>query len=186
MLAVYSLNPDKRLSVTIAIFFAEEALSVFARQHYCHIRSRAAIEAAKEWLVNPCQEASNAAREAGVSVVNASYYAASQSASFAAPHSPHSAAASAAANAAYASAFAGAKAASSYAAYAANAAATAYAASAAAGRRLYIHNKLVQLLPHIFEYKLHAKTSFKDSEQVFNLLSEENQERFLFSLNRLR
>ena len=30
------------------------------------------------------------------------------------------------------------------------------------------------------------KTSFKDSEQVFDLLSEESQQRFLFNLNHLR
>ena len=97
-------------------------------------------------------------------------------ATYAAAHAAH--AANAATHAAYAAATA-------YAANAAAAATTA-AANAAARCSFYVHNKLVQLLPHLFEYKIYTKTSFKDPEQVFDLLSKQNQQRFLFNLDCLR
>jgi hypothetical protein len=136
MLTVKSLNPDKRLAVTIAVFFAEDALSFWEAEFPENMRPRKAIEAAKEWLANPCEETVDAA--------NAAY----------------------AANAA--------------------AAATTAAANAAAQCSFYVHNKLVQLLPHLLEYKIYIKTSFEDPEQVFDLLSKQNQQRFLFNLDRLR
>ena len=191
MLTVQSLNPDKRLAVTIAVFFAEDALSFWEAEFSEDIRPRKAIEAAKEWLANPCEETVAASRAASY----ASY--ASRAAYAATTHAAH-AAATAAANAANA-----ANAATAHAAHAANAAAAAKAAYAAAhaaanaayaananaanaNRKLYTHNKLVQLLPHLFEYKIYAKTSFKDPEQVFDLLSKQNQQRFLFNLDCLR
>tara|TARA_B100001094_G_scaffold331828_1_gene401535 strand:+ start:1000 stop:1539 length:540 start_codon:yes stop_codon:yes gene_type:complete len=175
MLTVYSLNPDHRLSVTIAIFFAEEALSALEKQRPEDMRPRKAIEAAKEWLTNPCPSTSAAAYTAGVRAADASY------------DSITSLAASAAAYAAYTAqaqrntAATAATTATTYAAYAANAAY--HAVNASNGRKLYVHRKLTQLLPHLFEYKVYTKTSFEDSEQVFNLLSEENQGRFLFNPN---
>tara|TARA_B100001094_G_scaffold241771_1_gene237692 strand:- start:230 stop:754 length:525 start_codon:yes stop_codon:yes gene_type:complete len=173
MLTVYSLNPDQRLSVTIAIFFAEDVLSTFEKQHPEDMRPRKAIEAAKEWLTNPCPSTSYAASAAAASAASAAAAAARISAY------SEAAAASAAASASSAASAAGAKSAAYYAADAASSAAS------SAGRRLYIHNKLVQLLPHIFEYKVYAWTSFEDPEQVFNLLSKENQQRFLFNLDHL-
>jgi len=182
MLTVYSLNPDHRLSVTIAIFFAEEALSALEKQRPEDMRPRKAIEAAKEWLTNPCPSTSAAAYTAGVRAADASYDSADAS-----YDSITSSAASAAAYAAYTAqaqrntAATAATTATTYAAYAANAAY--HAVNASNGRKLYVHRKLTQLLPHLFEYKVYTKTSFKDSEQVFNLLSEENQGRFLFNPN---
>jgi len=167
MLTVKSLNPDKRLAVTIVVFFAEDALSFWEAEFSEDMRPRKAIEAAKEWLANPCEE-TVAAAAAAAAAVNASR------------------AAYAAAHAAYAAAYAAYAAATATAAAAAYAAAAANAAARAANRKLYTHNKLAQLLPHLFEYKVFTKTSFKDSEQVFDLLSEKNQQRFLFNLDRLR
>jgi len=184
MLTVKSLNPDKRLAATIAIFFAEDVLPIWEAEFSEDMRPRKAIEAAKEWLANPCEETVDASRAAAA---NASRAAANATAATA----TRAAAAAAATAAAYATAHAAAHA----AAYAtAHAAATATAAAAAnsraaanaTNRKLYTHNKLVQLLPHLLEYKIYAKTSFKDPEQVFDLLSKQNQQRFLFSLNHLR
>jgi len=199
MLTVQSLNPDKRLAVTIAVFFAEDALSFWEAEFSEDIRPRKAIEAAKEWLANPCEEtvaasraasyASYASRAAYAATAHAAHAAANaaanaaNAANAATAHAAHAANAAAAAKAAYAAAHAAAN-----AAYAANANA-AYAANANAAnanRKLYTHNKLAQLLPHLFEYKIYAKTSFKDPEQVFDLLSKQNQQRFLFNLDCLR
>jgi len=188
MLTVYSLNPDKRLSITIAVFFAEDVLHIWEAEFPEDMRPRKAIEAAKAWLANPCEEtaASRAASRAAYAAANAASraaYAAANAAAHAAANATSRAAyaaAHAAANAAYAAAHAAAN-----AAYAANANANANAA-ANANKKLYTHNKLAQLLPHLFEYKIFTKTSFKDPEQVFDLLSKQNQQRFLFNLDCLR
>ena len=191
MLTVQSLNPDKRLSVTIAIFFAEDVLPFWERQHPEDMRPRAAIEAAKAWLINPCEKTADAASDAASDAYTASSAAtnavgyAGYTASYAATNAVGYAgyAAADAANAAVAS--------PSFDHYTAHAASNASNAAAydAVGtlcdKGFYIHSKLVQLLPHILEYKIYTKTSFKDSEQVLNLLSEENQQRFLFNLNHL-
>jgi len=181
MLTVYSLNPDKRLAVTIAVFFAEDVLPIWEAEFPENMRPRKAIEAAKEWLANPCQETVDAANaayadNAATTAANAAATAAAYAAAYAAAHAAHAAAFAAyAANAAAAATTA-----------AANAAATTAAANAAAQCSFYTHNKLVQLLPHLLEYKIYTKTSFKDPEQVFDLLSKQNQQRFLFNLDRLR
>jgi len=176
MLTVKSLNPDKRLAVTIAVFFAEDALSFWEAEFPENMRPRKAIEAAKEWIVNPCQETVDAAyaayAAATANAANAIYAAAN--AAYAATYAAHAAAYAAYATAANAAA----------AANAANAASR--AAANATNRKLYTHNKLVQLLPHLFEYKIYTKTSFKDPGQVFDLLSKQNQQRFLFNLDCLR
>ena len=166
MLTVKSLNPDKRLAVTIAVFFAEDALSFWEAEFPENMRPRKAIEAAKEWLANPCEETVDASRAAAYAAANAA------NAAYAATYAAH-----AAAHAAHAAA---------HAAAAANAAYAASHAADAANRRLYTHNKLVQLLPHLLEYKIYIKTSFEDPEQVFDLLSKQNQQRFLFNLDCLR
>ena len=173
MLTVKSLNPDKRLAVTIAVFFAEDVLPVWEAEFSEDMRPRKAIEAAKEWLANPCEETVDASRAAAV----AAAYAASRAAHAAAHAATHAAyAATHAANAAAAHAV--------NAVYAANAAT--HAAATSAQCSLYTHNKLAQLLPHLFEYKIYTKTSFKDPGQVFDLLSKQNQQRFLFNLDCLR
>ena len=159
MLTVYSLNPDKRLAVTIAIFFAEDALSFWEAEFPKNMRPRKAIEAAKEWLANPCEETVDASRAAAYAAYVAAH-AAAHAAAYATAHAAATATAAAAANS--------------------------RAAANATNRKLYTHNKLVQLLPHLLEYKIYAKTSFKDPEQVFDLLSKQNQQRFLFNLDRLR
>jgi len=178
MLTVKSLNPDKRLSATIAIFFAEDVLPIWEKKYPEDIRPRKAIEAAKAWLANPCEETATAAGVASHAALD-SY---SNNVDTYTSKNPWSAGrfanAANAAHAAYAAAYAAAAHAHAAAAYAA-------AAAHAANRKLYTHNKLVQLLPHLLEYKIYIKTSFEDPEQVFNLLSEENQERFLFNLNHL-
>jgi hypothetical protein len=191
MLTVKSLNPDKRLAVTIAIFFAEDVLPVWEAEFSEDMRPRKAIEAAKEWLANPCEETVDASRAAAVAAAYAASRAAYATAhaayatANAATHAATHAATAHAANAANAATHAAYAAATAYAANAAAAATTA-AANAAARCSFYVHNKLVQLLPHLFEYKIYTKTSFKDPEQVFDLLSKQNQQRFLFSLNHLR
>ena len=179
MLTVKSLNPDKRLAVTIAIFFAEDVLPIFEKEYPEDKRPRKAIEAAKAWIVNPCRETANAAANAAADAY------------------PKDAAAYAAANAAHAAAAANA---ATYAAAAANAAtyataaAAAHAAHAANGsaveyyqnKSLYIHRKLLMLLPQILEYKIHSKNRFESAEEVFVLLPKQSQQRFLFHIDCLR
>tara|TARA_B100001094_G_scaffold241771_1_gene237695 strand:- start:1883 stop:2443 length:561 start_codon:yes stop_codon:yes gene_type:complete len=186
MLAIDSFNPDQRLSVAIAIFFAEDVLSAFEKQHPNDIRPRAAIEAAKAWLRNPCQRTAAATNVTAGAAADAAHYIDSHYID------SHTAASDAAYTASYTAASA------AYPNYAADSAASATASAARSAlsathtfpyrseRRVYIHSKLVRLLPYIFEYKIFTKTSFKDPEQVFDLLSEKNQQRFLFSLNHLR
>tara|TARA_B100001094_G_scaffold241771_1_gene237693 strand:- start:758 stop:1312 length:555 start_codon:yes stop_codon:yes gene_type:complete len=183
MLTVYSLNPDKRLSITIAVFFAEDVLHIWEAEFPEDMRPRKAIETAKAWIVSPGREtaavASTTYHDAHniISSTEVKYDGTSYAAS----------AALAAGYAGYAAYAAYAAGPSIYATYAAeNAARQASTAQVpSSNRMIYTHKKLTQLLPHILEYKLHAKTSFKDPEQVFDLLSEENQQRFLFGLNHL-
>ena len=190
MLTIQSLSPDHRLAVTIAIFFAEDVLPFWERQYPEDMRPRAAIEAAKAWLINPCEKTADAAYDAAVSASSIISASAAAYAAYAAADAASAAAGAAASTASYAVSVA------SSGAY--NAASAAYSAAPSStyavwraadtlcDAEFYIHNKLVQLLPHLFEYKVYAKTSFKDSEQVLNLLSKQNQERFLFNLNHLR
>ncbi len=187
MLTVQSLNPDKRLAVTIAIFFAEDVLSFWEAEFFEDMRPRKAIEAAKEWLANPCEKTADAASLAASLAASRAADAAANAASRAAYDAAALAASRAAYDAALAAAYAAALAsvvnasrAAAYAAYAATSAASTARCS------FYVHNKLAQLLPHLFEYKVFTKTSFKDSEKIFDLLSEKNQQRFLFNLDRLR
>ena len=180
MLTVYSLNPDKRLAITIVIFFAEDVLPVWEAEFSEDMRPRKAIEAAKEWLANPCEETVDAAAAAAYAASAAAKTAATVAVAHAAYAAANAANAANAVNASRAAAHATYVAA--HAVYAANAA----VANAAARCSFYVHNKLVQLLPHLFEYKVYAGTSFKDPEQVFDLLSKQNQQRFLFNLNHLR
>jgi len=189
MLTVKSLNPDKRLAVTIAVFFAEDVLSFWEAEFSEDMKPRKAIEAAKEWLANPCEETVDASRAAAAVYTSraAAVYtsrAAANAADAAAAHAAHAAATYAAHAAAAHAAHAAANAANA-AAYTANAAA-AHVAATSAQCSLCVHNKLVQLLPHLFEYKIYTKTSFKDPEQVLDLLSKQNQQRFLFNLNHLK
>jgi len=121
MLTVKSLNPDKRLAVTIAVFFAEDVLSFWEAEFSEDMRPRKAIEAAKEWLANPCEETVDASRAAAY----AAYAAATANAAYAAAYAAHATAsaahaAHAAANAAHAAAAANAAYAASHAADAAN------------------------------------------------------------------
>jgi len=177
MLTVKSLNPDKRLAVTIAIFFAEDVLPIFEKEYPEDKRPRKAIEAAKAWIVNPCRETASAAY-ADAYPDDASYAA--------------NAAHAAAANAAYATAAAANAAVTSAAA--ANTSALAAAAHAANGsaveyyqnKSLYIHRKLLMLLPQILEYKIHSKNRFESAEEVFVLLPKQSQQRFLFHIDCLR
>ena len=202
MLTVKSLNPDQRLSVTIAIVFAEDVLSAFEKQYPKDMRPRKAIEAAKAWLVSPRKEAAyDAACDSSDAACDADYadyaacdadYAASDAAAAAADAAVMAAYAAAAASDAVNAAADSVNFAVSAAFYAADASISfphylvRHSSQPPGEHSLYIHNKLAQLLPHIFEYKVYAKTSFKDSEQVFDLLSEENQQRFLFNLSHLR
>jgi len=172
MLTVKSLNPDKRLAVTIAVFFAEDVLSFWEAEFSEDMRPRKAIEAAKEWLANPCEETVAAAAAAANASRAAANVTAAANAAYAATYAAHAANA---VNASRAASHA------TYATYAAHA-----AAYTPAQCSLCVHNKLVQLLPHLFEYKIYTKTSFEDPEQVLDLLSKQNQQRFLFSLNHLR
>jgi|ETNvirenome_6_85_1030632.scaffolds.fasta_scaffold05035_8 hypothetical protein len=205
MLTIQSLNLDVRLAVTIAIFFAEDVLPIWEKQYPEDIRPRKAIEAAKVYLASPCLSTADAAYGAAGHAADASDSAAvgvgglsAQSRSwFAGGHLDANAnAADAATYAADAAVRAAYAADAAYAASAANAAANSAAAAThiayasvtlnyGSDRKLYIHSKLVQLLPHIFEYKVYTGTSFKDPEQVLNLLSKQNQEKFIFNLNHL-
>lgn len=48
---------------------------------------------------------------------------------------------------------------------------------------IYIHDKLVQLLPLILEYKIENQQRFNYSEEVFEYLSESDKDKFLFNLD---
>jgi len=157
MLTLESLNPDKPLSVFLAIGFSEKALPVWEKEYPKDMRPRKAIEAAKEWLSNPSAAAAAAARAA---------YAAAY------------AAASAAANDAAYAAYAAARAASA-AAYAA-----VYAARALkADKESLIHEVILENLDWILQYKIENGQSFGDPELIFDYLTEEQKQRFLFNLD---
>jgi hypothetical protein len=183
MLTVKSLNPDKRLSVILAVFFAEGVLPIFEKEYPEDKRPRKAIEAAKAWIVNPCRETANAAADAAHAAAYSANAASAHAAAYAAAHAADAAAAAASAHAANAA----------NAAHAANAAVTHAAASAhaanaanAQSKLFYIHRKLLMLLPQILEYKIHSKNRFESAEEVFALLPKQSQQRFLFHIDCLR
>jgi hypothetical protein len=187
MLTVNSLNPDKRLSVILAVFFAEGVLPIFEKEFPEDKRPREAVEAAKAWIVNPCRETANAANAAHAASADAYPDAAHAANAAAAAYSAAAAAAAyyAAADAAHAAANA-----ADAAHAAANAADAAHAASAhaanAQSKLFYIHKKLLMLLPQILEYKIHSKNRFESAEEVFALLPKQSQQRFLFHIDCLR
>ena len=81
MLTLESLNLDRPLSVFLAIGLAEKALPIWEAEYPEDMSPRKAIEAAKEWLKNPSDAATNAAADAANA---ASAYAASYAAAYAA------------------------------------------------------------------------------------------------------
>jgi hypothetical protein len=199
MLTVNSLNPDKRLSVILAVFFAEGVLPIFEKEFPENKRPREAVEAAKAWIVNPCRETANAAANAAYAAYAAnaanaanaaSAYAASAYAAYAAAHAAahaaHAADAAAYAAAAHANAAVTHAAASAHAANAAHAARYTANAANAQSKLFYIHKKLLMLLPQILEYKIHSKNRFESAEEVFALLPKQSQQRFLFHIDCLR
>jgi hypothetical protein len=210
MLTVKSLNPDKRLSVILAVFFAEGVLPIFEKEFPEDKRPREAVEAAKAWIVNPCRETAYSAAAAAAYSADAAH-AAAHAAHAAAAHAAHAAVTHAAvthaadaanavnaANAAHAADAAHAAAyyaaAADAAAHAAHAAVTHAAVTHAAAayaeytqnKSLYIHRKLLMLLPQILEYKIHSKNRFESAEEVFALLPRQSQQRFLFHIDCLR
>jgi hypothetical protein len=128
---------NKKQNVLYAIFATEQVLDIFEKKYPSDKRPRKAIEAAKNYLKNPCKETKDAAYAAAA----ASAYAAAAAAYAAAAASAYAAAAAAyaaayaAADAAYAAAYAAADAAYAAAYAAADAAyAAAYAAADTAVR----------------------------------------------------
>ena len=75
MLTLESLNLDKPLSVFLAVGLADKALPIWEGKYPDDIRPRRAIEAAKEWLKNPSDDAAvsaaNAATAANAAAVSA-------------------------------------------------------------------------------------------------------------------
>jgi len=174
MLTLDSLNPDKPLSVFLAIGFAEKAFPVWEKEYPEDMRPRRAIEAAKEWLKNPSAAAANDARAASA--------ASAASASAADAADAANAAYDAAAYAAYAADAAAYAAAS--AASAANAAyAAAYAAALVVDKEILIHEVILENLDWILQYKIENEQSFAQPELVFDYLTEEQKQSFLFNLD---
>ena len=64
MLTIENINPDYWLSIWIAVKFAEKTLCIFEKEHPDNNDFHRAIDAAKVWLNNPCEETRNAARSA--------------------------------------------------------------------------------------------------------------------------
>ena len=177
MLTIEDLNLDQHLSVYTAVYFAEEVLPIFEKEYPNDSRPRNAIDAAKAWLNNPCKETAAAANDDAAA--NAAAYTTANAAY---------GAALAAANAAYAAVYA------DYAIYTSNnAVAAAYSAVANAAhaanaiqiddKELYIHHRIVKLLPYILEYKIKHNQPFKSPRKVFEYLSEEDREKFIFNLD---
>ena len=117
----------KRDSVELAVYTAESVIGIFEKHRPDDKRPRAAIEAAKAWLKNPCEKTRAAAWAVSDAASDAAWAA--------------SAAASAAARAASAAARAASDAARAASAAASDAARAAWAASAA--RKARIHRWIV-------------------------------------------
>ena len=160
MLTLESLNLDKPLYAFLAIGFAGKALPIWEAKYPEDMSPRRAIEAAKEWLKNPSADAAANAAYAADAAVNAAY------------------AADAAANAAYA---AHAAAAPAYAT-AANAAASAARALETDVEAL-IHEVILENLDWILQYKIESGQSFAQPELIFDYLTEEQKQSFLFNLD---
>jgi hypothetical protein len=90
MLVIKSINPDKWLSVWIATKFSEDVLHTFEERHSKDMRPRNAIEAAKAWLSNPCEETASAYAVASDAAYAAAHTSAPHSTSSYSASAPHS------------------------------------------------------------------------------------------------
>jgi len=189
LLALDFFSAEKPASVFIAILFAEDVLPIFEKQEPQDLRPRKAIEAAKHWLKVGRKEVKDVA---AVSVATHHSYEIAYAA-FSAAYDASAAvvftfsAAAAAAFAAYYVVYLTA----SYSAIAAHLAATkathaaADAAADATGisKDFYIHSILLKHLDEIIQLHLDEKLSLRDPDQVFQWLSEEKKEDFVYNLN---
>ena len=179
MLTLESLNLDKPLSVFLAVGLADKALPIWEGEYPEDMRPRKAIEAAKEWLSNPCDAAASAARAAAAAARTAAVSAAN-----AATAARTAAAATAAARPA---SYAITHYAAANAANAANAATAANAYSAAraleADKKSLIHKVILENLDWILQYKIESGQSFAQPELILNYLDEEKKQSFLFNLD---
>ena len=158
LISVEDISPGPKLSVFLAVYFAEISLSIFEERNPDDLRPRKAIEVAKAYLeLNQDLDPANAAAYAAVA--NAAYAAAGG-------------AAHAAANAARAAYFA------AHAAYAAEA--------SLLTREEFIHNHLVKNLSNIIHLKIEEGQPFKGPEAVLEAASSEDKERIIFNIDMLR
>jgi hypothetical protein len=164
MLTLDCFSNEKPVYVFIAILFAEDVLPIFEKRYSFDLGPRKAIEAAKNWLQVRTEEAADAAD------VYTGYTDTAADAAYAA-------------YAAYAAAYA------VYTAYAAHAvvAATdaAYDAADAADKQNYIHSILLKHLDKIIQFHLDENLNLRDPDQVFQWLSEEKKEDFIYNINLL-
>ena len=153
MLTLDSLNADRTLYVFLASHFAERALSIWEKEYPEDMRSKKAIEAAKEWLSNPGKE----------TAAGAAAYAAANAAAIAAGAAAWTAHADAAACAARA---------------AANA-----ARALNADKESLIHEVILESLDWILQHKIENGQSFANPELILDYLDEEQKQSFLFNLD---
>ena len=181
MLTIESLNADKPLYVFLAIHFAEKTLPIWEREYPEDMRPRKAIEAAKECLRDPSNDAAAHAAAAfaaayahAANAANAAYTVAAANAASAANAADYAYDYAAYAHAAHAAAR------SAYAVYAA-----AYAAAYAlkVDKKSLIHELILENLDWILQYKIENGQSFAEPELIFDLLNEEQKQSFLFNLD---
>ena len=184
MLTLESLNLDKSLSVFLATGFAEKALAIWEREYPEDMKPRRAIEAAKEWLKNPSATAARDAADTANAAATAARDTAdtANAAATAARDTADTANAAAARAAARATAYAAAATAYAAAANAAYAAANA-ATALEADKKSLIHKVILENLDFILQYRIENGQSFDKPELIFDYLTEEQKQRFLFNLD---
>ena len=162
MLTLKSIAADQWLSVWIAVVFAEDVLHLFEEKYPSDMRPRNAVDAAKAWMNNPCEETAAAAAAADAAAAAAAV--------------SDAAAADAAADAAYAAAAVS----DAAAADAADDAAYAAADAAYADKEFYIHNLLRKHLSFIINYKVKHNQGFGCIEEVFEAADNKGKEKLLW------
>ena len=199
LIGVKDISPSPKLSIFLAVYFAELVLPIFEEKYPDDLRPRKAIEVAKTVLESGQPAAADAADAAyaaasaadnAANAANAAHAAyAAQAAAYAAVHTAYAATYAAnAANAANAASYtANAANAASYASYAANAAASAAQIKVSlVSREEYIHNYLVKVMHNILDLKIEEGRPFENLESVFDVASSADKEKILFNIDKLR
>lgn len=162
------INPDHRLAVGLALTFAAEALPILKEDPF-YFQSRQILINVMNWLHG---EATAAECTNSAFLIKEKYYEHASKLGYAIRAITNTAFATAMEPEVF-----------SYATFVSES--TAYALAQETNKFVheFVHDRLIQLLPLILEYKIENQQNFNHPEEVFEYLSEKDKDKFLFNLD---